>query len=274
MLNARLPGPPAGPTDSALTASDAGPDTGAGRNAAAPPPTGRRTNTGRGRRRRAAVVGALVRPSARGVPWAPLVGCLAAGLATVGIPVAASTTLTATDTLVLVRLAAVMGAAGFAFVLTDPAHELVAPLPTPRLLRHAVRVLAVLPVLACWWGGVLAVATARVPVAARLVVPPGPLTLELGALLAVAAAAGAVGVRLMPDGNAGVLAAPSVLALVAAARVMPWPATVFANPGDQHWRQGHLIWAVVLSGASALFVCLSMQPVRRTRHTWRTRRTI
>ncbi|WP_018500319.1 hypothetical protein [Parafrankia discariae] len=213
--------------------------------------------------RRIAVAWALLGPTLRVLPWVPLIACMAVGLALVGAPAAASVELAATDTLMLVRLAAVTGAIGVAFVLTDPAHRTVAALPTPRLLRHAVRVAVPLPGLAAWWCAVLAIATAHSPEPARAVVRPGALTLELGALVAVAAAAGALGVRLEADGNPGVIAAPSVLVLVAAARVTPGTAALFVSPADPRWHDGHVIWTVVLVAGAVLFLTLGNQSAGR-----------
>ncbi|GHD99924.1 ABC transporter [Streptomyces alanosinicus] len=199
---------------------------------------------------------ALVRPVWRGLPWrvwgvAQGAGTLAAGLIRVcgGGPLPA---------LVLLRAAVLAGALGLAFLLDDPARHTTATVPVRRVVRTALRVALVAPVVAVWWTAVLLL----VPGSVRP--PVWDITLEAGTASVLALAAATVAVRRTDEPEPGRSVATALLAgAVLAPLLLPARWALFVAPGDPGWAAAHERWAWVLAGAAALWAVSLREPRRR-----------
>lgn len=204
------------------------------------------------RRVNVAVVSPLLAPTVRAMPWAPFLAAAGLGLVIVAVPAVMSVTLGPDDLAGLLRAVAVCGALGAAFALDDPAARTLETVPTPRPVRYAARLAALLPALAVWWAAVLAVTVAGAADAIGKGLPLGGLTLEASALAAVALAAAALRIRAQPE-SGGLTAGPAVLVLAVAATALPQRLELFASPGSPQWQGAHQRWAAVLAvGLAAL----------------------
>lgn len=204
------------------------------------------------------VLPSLLAPTARVLPWAPLLTATGLGLAIVSVPAAMSVTLGPPDLSGLLRAAAVCGALGMAFGLDDPAARSLETVPTPRPLRYAVRVATLVAAAAAWWAVALAVTVAGAEQGIGAALPLRGLTLEAAGIAAVALAVAAVRLRLRPDGG-GLVAAPAVLALVLAASALPQRVALFVSPDSDLWRAAHERWVVVLALAVGALAWASRQ---------------
>ncbi|MDT0344966.1 ABC transporter [Streptomyces litchfieldiae] len=205
---------------------------------------------------------ALLWPKARSLPWRLLAA--AGGL---GLLLAVVIRLTAPDVgpdaaLTLLRMAALCGALGVAFVLDDPARETTAVLPVPRAVRQVLRLSLVLPLATVWWVTVLGVAGA-----AGLGLPVGTVTLETAALFAMAFALASMAVRFTGMTSPGPAVAGTLLALiVSAAELPPDELTLFVPAGGDGRERAHLAWALLLALAVTAWAACGREP-RRPR--WR-----
>ncbi|WP_371573782.1 ABC transporter [Streptomyces sp. NBC_01314] len=210
------------------------------------------------------VVAALVRPTARSLPWTLFAAGWALGLAIAAVPVLFSTDLPAEVLVNLVRTAALCGAVGMAFVLDDPARHTTGVPPVPRPLRQALRAAVVLPAVAAWWMAVLAVLRAGADTGEWAAMPWGAVTVEAGTLWALALALAAATVRFTAMSVPGPAVAGAVLALpVTAGALLPPRFALFVPPGDPRWDDAHVLWAGAL--AAVLTTCLACAPEPRRR---------
>ena len=204
----------------------------------------------------------LTRPTARVVSWGPALFAAVVGLGYVALEAPGAYI----DYRILVlRLAALGLALGAAFVLDDPTEETLGHVPTPLLLRRALRIALVLPlVTAAWIALVNAAGTVRPRQGGPL--PVGDLTIEAATLLAVALCAACAGSRFTSDRLGGIVAAPVVLALVAAAMFLPADQKmILGSPVDVRWHDAHEWWLGVLAVSGALFLWLNLTAgARRT----------
>lgn len=206
---------------------------------------------------------ALLAPTARTVPWAPLAAGAALGLTMVALPAVFSQEPGLALVVTLLRVSALSGALGAAFLLDDPARHTTAAVPVPRLLRQVLRVGLVLPAAALWWVAVLGVARATLPPGRREGLPLGALTVEAAALLAFALALGAGAVRWGSGLPPSALAAPGVLALVVAVAVLPERFALLVQVGHSRWAEAHQWWAGLLAAAALAHLALGLQPTGR-----------
>ncbi len=215
-------------------------------------------------RRRLLVTAALVRPTARSLPWIPFAAGWALGLAVAAVPALFSTDLPAEVLVNLLRVAALCGAVGTAFVLDDPARHTTGVPPVPRPLRQALRVAVVLPVCAVWWAAVLALVRAGAAPEEWAALPPGALTVEAGVFTASALALAAATVRFSATLMPGPAVAGAVLALpITAGVLLPPHLTLFVPPGDPRWDDAHVLWAVCLVAALTGWLLCGPEPRRR-----------
>ncbi len=183
---------------------------------------------------------ALVVPSVRLVPWAPL----SAGAAAGAVLLAPLVVLDAEPDSVLtgLRVAAVALASGAAFILDDETEDDLAATPTTIMTRRVLGLALALPAAAlCWWGlVVLARASRWLPEEVPL--PVGGLTVEAVALL-VAGLATAVAARTWT--RSGALVTPAVLGgLLLTAHLLPPRWALIADPAvAAQWRDAHVRWA-------------------------------
>jgi fluoroquinolone transport system permease protein len=192
-------------------------------------------------------IGLLTPATVRAGQWLPILP--AGALALLAIALAARTP---DAGFVAPRLAAVALALGSAFVLDDPATELLACSPTPLWVRRLVRVGVLLPLLGLLWAAVLG----RGGLA---VLPVGALTLELAAMVTVTLALSAWAALRSGDGLGGRAGGPGLLALLPLA----WQAHLWAGiPGDPQWAVAHRRWLATLVAAAALLLWASLDPGR------------
>lgn len=193
----------------------------------------------------------LVPGTVRAVPWGPLLGGAALGLALVHL---------ASDDpgsiMLRLRLAAVLICAGAAYVVDDPAAATLACSPTPLLGRRALRVAgAVVAAGAVWAALLLDVRWATGPGGW----PPAALTLQAGALLAGGLTMAVLASRFAPDGRGGVAGSASVVVLVLVSVVLPgaWSPFSLGEAGST------LRTLALLAGGTVAFVLSSLDPARR-----------
>lgn len=203
------------------------------------------------------VITALVRPVWNSLPWRALAA--AGGL---GLLAAASTRLPgqAPDTgtgLALLRLTALAGGLGLAFLLDDPARRTTAALPVGRPVRAWLRLALVAPLLVPWWAAALLL----VPAGARP--PAGPVTLEAAGTAGAALALAAAWVRFRGEPVPGRGAAALLGWLAIAALVPPRRWSLLVTPGDPNWAATHRWWAALLAAALAAWAACAPEPLRR-----------
>lgn len=210
------------------------------------------------------VVPALLAPTLRAMSWLPFLAAAGLGLLIVAVPAALSTVFSDEDLVRLLRIAAICGALGIAFLLDDPAARLIATVPTPRVVRHAVRAALALTATALWWAAVVAatVAGADDEVAAHL--PLWDTTLEAAAFAGCALALAAARSRNGTTG-AGPVAAPVVLVLALLLTRLPERLAMMVVPADPRWDAAHDRWAILLAAAAGVLLLASHEPVRARR---------
>lgn len=193
---------------------------------------------------------ALVRPTVRAVPWPAVSAGALLGLVVVGAA-AALVELDAEGWTNVLRLAALAGAVGAAFVLDDPADRTTTAAPAARLLRRTVRVSLLVPLAALWWTVVLLLpgVVDGKPVLDGL--PLVGITVEAAALLGVALGAAALGGQ---TGDGGVAGALAVLAGALLTHLPPRPYRLAVTPDDPAWDSVHDVWAGLVLVAVVAFV--------------------
>lgn len=161
-----------------------------------------------------------------------------------------------------VRIGAVLLAVGAAFILDDPAGDIVVYSPTPLWLQRFMRVLIALPPLAIAW--IICLHLARTASFAPAHFPWGALTLEVTALAAVGAATSAAVAWRVLGGRAGLVAGPALLGLVGVMVALPGPRgyLLVASPASKDWGASHRPWEIVLILALATLAQFSHDPAR------------
>ncbi|MFI9585760.1 ABC transporter [Streptomyces sp. NPDC052236] len=215
-------------------------------------------------RQRIMVAAALMRPTVRSLPWTLLAAGWGLGLVIAAVPVLFSTEFSAAVLVNVVRVAALCGAVGMAFVLDDPARHTTGVPPVPRPLRQALRAAVVLLVGAAWWTAVLGVVRAGTDAARWAALPSGAVTVEAGALSGLALALAAAVVRFSAVQVPGPAVAGTALVLpVMAGVLLPPPFALFVPLGDPRWEDAHLLWSGVLAAVLAAWALCGPEPHRR-----------
>jgi hypothetical protein len=211
-------------------------------------------------RRQLRLVPALLVPTVRAVGWAPPLAAFGLSLGLLALAVRPGLALSPEELVRWLRLATIVGALGWAFVLDDPSEPTTESVAGSLLLRRVLRVALLLPAAAAWWVAVVWRVRAVYP---GLQLPVAALTLEAAALLAVTVALATAGSRLAPERRGGVVAAPALLALASAAGLLPAQVALYAQPGSAGWDTAHQRWAVLLGLALAAFAAASRDPAHR-----------
>ncbi|MFI6462964.1 ABC transporter [Streptomyces sp. NPDC050528] len=214
----------------------------------------------------ARVLTQLIRPVLRALPVRALGATAAVALLIAALPRLLSDEPNPWSALVALRAAALAFALGLAFLLDDPARDLMSSVPTRRILRTTLRVALVAPFAALWW-------TATVLLIPSEVRPPvGDMTLEAAAaaVLSLAAAATAVRFTAEPEPGQRVAAGFLVVALVSPL-ALPDAWGMYVSPPEKQWGAGHEHWAMVLVGAVLVWAACGPEPVRRRLPGRRTR---
>ncbi|MGN9809592.1 hypothetical protein ACTMSW_09555 [Micromonospora sp. BQ11] len=200
---------------------------------------------------------ALLPHTVRGARWTPVAAAAAAGIAFVLVMTLVPVTHDTTGLTNVLRIAALFGAVGAAFLLDDPSESSTAATPVPRPLRILLRPLVAIPALLLWWASVLLLLRRDTDPQTWQAVPAAGCTLEMAALATVALAAAAHAVRRPPHTEGGTTAAPTVIVLVAAAQFAPDRYRLFPAPRDEHWITVHRWWMVILIVALLLLAWAS-----------------
>jgi len=202
----------------------------------------------------------LVRPTARAMPWGPL---LIAGLLGAGYVRLQAPDRYVDHVIWVMRLAGLFICVGAAFILDDPTEDTIGHVPTPLILRRLLRVALALPAAGLLW--LLSIGLAgSIPDRYGGPLPVNDLTLEASAVFVVALAASSLGARLASDRLGGIVASPIVLALVAVALFLPEDQRlIIGSPHDPYWDKAHTTWKLALAIGGGAFVFLNGDPGRR-----------
>ncbi|MEU7061086.1 ABC transporter [Streptomyces sp. NPDC046197] len=203
------------------------------------------------------VIGALVRPEWRSLPWPALAGAGALGLLTAGVVRLPGQEPDVVAALVLLRLAALGGGLSLAFVSDDPARHTTAAVPVRRAVRAALRVALLAPLVVAWWTAMLFL----VPAEARP--PAGAVTLEAAAVATGALALAAAAVRFGDEPRPGGGIAVTLLVLALVAVLVPRRWSLLVLPDDPNWAAAHGWWAAILMLAGAVWAMCVPEPLRR-----------
>ncbi|WP_199844617.1 ABC transporter [Streptomyces sp. DSM 15324] len=178
----------------------------------------------------------------------------------VGLLLAASTRLPdhapgAEPGLAVLRLTALSGALGLAFLLDDPARNTSATTPVARPLRTVLRLAMVLPLTALWW------TTALLLVPSPTRPPLLPVTLQAAATTAAALALATLAVRFSDSPEVGRSTAICLLTASAVAVLTPNRWGLLATPSDPWWEPTQLRWASVLAVTLAVCALWTREPL-------------
>jgi hypothetical protein len=199
---------------------------------------------------RARQVPHMLGPTLRAMPWGPF---LAAGFLAVTYVWLEAPGRYVADRIQVLRLSALLLCLGASFLLDDRTEDTVAYVPTPLLLRRAVRIALAFPVAASFWWLSIKFA-GQVPKAAGGPLPTAGLTREALAVLVIAFAASSLGSRIAFDRLGGVVGAPLVLGILPLLVVVPQARQlVISSPADPLWQHAHNIWLCIFLVAAAAF---------------------
>jgi hypothetical protein len=211
-------------------------------------------------RRQLRLVPALLIPTARAVGWVPPLAAFSLSLGLLALAVRPGLALAPVQVMLWLRLAMIVAALSYAFLLDDPSEPTTEGVAGSLLLRRALRVALLLPATAAWWVAVVWRVRAVYP---GLPLPVAALTLEAAALLAMTVALAATGSRLAPERRGGVVAAPALLTLASAAFLLPTRVALYAPPGSEEWDGAHQRWEILLGLALVTFAAASRDPAHR-----------
>jgi hypothetical protein len=144
---------------------------------------------------------------------------------------------------------------GVAFVLDDPAANVLAASPSTLIFRRCLRVALVIPLLALAWGVLLW----------HSQIPSGALSLTagFGGMLLVTFAISAVASHLVPGGLGGLAVGPTLLVLMLAQLVIPRSLRFLPLNFGRHWVDAGPRTLISAAAAMAVFVAASLDPARR-----------
>ncbi|MDX5570698.1 ABC transporter [Streptomyces sp. ID05-04B] len=202
-------------------------------------------------------VRALAAPVWRSLPWRALAAAGGSGLLLAG---AARLPDRAPDPelgRLLLRLTALAGALGLAFLLDDPARRTTAATPVGRASRAAVRLALAAPVAALWWTAALLL----VPAQSRPALTPA--TVEAAATACTALALATLAVRFTDTAEVGKGAAVWLGAAAGVTLLVPDRWGLLGTPADPWWQATQLRWAAVLALTLTLCATGTREPVRR-----------
>jgi hypothetical protein len=190
----------------------------------------------------------------RATRWRPVAAGALSGLGLVVAMTVAPVPLEVNTTATVLRLAALLGAVGAAFLLDDPSEITTVVTPVSRRLRIMLRPLAAATAAVLWWAGCLVILRADVEPEVWALVPVTGLSLEAAVLAVVGTALAAIRARRPPHDGGGVLAAPALVALVTIGQALPGRLGLFPMPNDPRWDQAHLIWTGLLPLAIGVLI--------------------
>ena len=194
----------------------------------------------------------LVRPMWRATRMAPILPAALAGLVIVhlGRPVGWAGTAVAN-----LPEAGTLLCFGAAFVLDDPAANVLAASPTKLIFRRTLRAALVIPLLAFLWGVLLW--HAQIPAGAL------SLTAGFGGMLVVTLAIAAVAGHLVQGGLGGLAVGPTLFVLMLAQLLLPEGWRFLPLNFGRHWVDAGPRDLLTAAAAVALFLAASLDPARR-----------
>ncbi|WP_307050167.1 ABC transporter [Streptomyces achromogenes] len=202
-------------------------------------------------------VRALAAPVWRSLPWRALI---AAG----GLSLLLASTARLPDRApdpelgrLVLRLTALAGALGLAFLLDDPARRTTAATPVGRAFRAALRMALAAPLVALWWTAALLL----VPVSSRPELTPA--TVEAAATACAALALATLAVRFTETAEVGRGAAVRLGVAAGVTLLVPDRWGLLGTPADPWWQVTQLRWAAVLALTLALCATGTREPLRR-----------
>lgn len=193
----------------------------------------------------------MLGPTLRAMPWGPF---LAAGFLAVAYVWLEAPGRFVGERIQVLRLGVLLACLGASFVLDDRTEDTLGYVPTPLLLRRAVRLVLALPVAAAFWWLLIKLG-GQIPKAAGGPLPRAGLTREALAVLFIAFAASSLGSRLAADRLGGVVGAPLTLGILPVVALVPQARQlVISSPADPLWKHAHNIWGSVFLVALVMFI--------------------
>ncbi|MFG3034838.1 ABC transporter [Streptomyces sp. NPDC048253] len=156
----------------------------------------------------------------------------------------------------VLRLTALTGALGLAFLLDDPARNTTATTPVGRPRRTVLRLAFVAPLAALWWAAVLLLTPA--PTRPAL----GPATIEAAGTACAALALATIAVRFTQAAEVGRSTAVWLGTAAAVAVLVPNRWGLLGTSQDAYWAATQVRWAVVLGATVTLSVLWTPEPLR------------
>jgi fluoroquinolone transport system permease protein len=157
----------------------------------------------------------------------------------------------------VLRLTALTGALGLAFLLDDPARRTTAATPVGRAFRAALRLALAAPVAALWWTA----AVLLVPAPGRPDLAPG--TVEAAATACAALALATLAVRFTQAAEVGNGAVVQLGAVAGVTLLVPDRWGLPGTQADPWWQATQLRWAAVPALTLTACVAATREPVRR-----------
>ncbi|OQR59996.1 ABC transporter [Streptomyces maremycinicus] len=196
-------------------------------------------------------------PVWRGLPWRALTLAGALGLLLAGTTRLPDHAPDPELGRLVLRLTALTGALGLAFLLDDPARDTTATTPVGRPRRTVLRLAVVVPLLALWWAAALLL----IPAASRPAL--GPATLEAAGMAGIALTLATIAVRFTWAAEVGRGAALRLGTAAAVAVLLPNRWGLLGTPQDPYWVATQVRWAVVLGATLTLSALWTPEPLRK-----------
>lgn len=215
---------------------------------------------------RSLLLRSLLPPVWRALPWRALTAAGGLGLLLAGTTRLPDHAPDAALGLLVLRLTALTGALGLAFLLDDPARNTTATTPVGRPRRTVLRLAVVAPLTALWWAAALLL----IPAPTRPAL--GPATLEAAGMTCAALALATIAVRFTPTAEVGRGAAIRLAAVAAVAVLVPNRWGLLATSQDPYWVATQVRWAVVLGSTLAVSALWTPEPLRGPRRRGSGRR--
>ncbi len=201
----------------------------------------------------------LVPPSARVVPYLPMLVAFALGLVIVAL---ARVDATAASQLPRLRGVVLLFAVAVVFAFDDPTTDVADASPVPRRVRATVRgAVQIVPAMTMWFT-VLALMSARIAAP----VPAGRLWLEAAGMALAGWAIASWWRRARGETCGGVIAGPVLIVLVLVAHRLPPSFALFVpDPETLLWDDMQWRWVTLLAVAMAALGLALRDPLSRVR---------
>ncbi|MEU3614336.1 ABC transporter [Streptomyces sp. NPDC006872] len=203
-----------------------------------------------------ALLRSLVQPVWRSLPWRALSTAGGLGLLLAGTTRLSDDAPDADLGRLILRLTALIGALGLAFLLDDPARNTTAATPLGRAPRAVLRLALTAPLTALWWTTALLLLPA--PTRPAL----GPATLEAAAMAVGALALATAAIRFTDTAEAGRPTAIWLGVAAALAVLIPNRWGLLGTPQDPYWVATQVRWALLLGATATMSVLWTPEPLR------------